>query len=194
MKICVFGAASNAIDKSYITATEKLGQELAKRGHTLVFGAGGNGLMGAVARGVKSAGGKVIGVIPKFFKEDSIEKIFEECDELIFTETMAERKSTMENLSDAFVIYVVISRRYCPKDSSNAAKFLSYDFFFNFFNISGILSKTCETPFNIGSLHIFISFWFIIPYDMLFGQAIYNFKHKKGTGEPVPFISFNLYL
>ena len=104
MKICVFGAASSEIDKSYIDAVENLGKELAKRGHSLVFGAGGNGLMGAVARGVKSDGGRITGIIPKFFREQGIEAIFDECDDLIFTETMAERKSTMENMSDAFVV------------------------------------------------------------------------------------------
>ena len=60
MKICVFGAASNEIDNSYIELVENLGKEMAKRGHSLVFGAGGNGLMGAAARGVYSGGGKIM--------------------------------------------------------------------------------------------------------------------------------------
>ncbi len=104
MNICIFGAASNEIDISYISAVEKLGEEMAKRGHTLVFGAGGNGLMGAAARGVHKAGGKICGVIPNFFRIENIEKIFENCTEIIFTETMAQRKSKMEELADAFII------------------------------------------------------------------------------------------
>ena len=104
MKICVFGAASYEIDPSYVTAVEKLGETMAKRGHSLVFGAGGNGLMGAVARGVKRANGKIHGVIPKFFRDESVEEIFENCDELIYTETMAQRKTKMEDLADAFII------------------------------------------------------------------------------------------
>ncbi|MBE7048768.1 MAG: TIGR00730 family Rossman fold protein [Ruminococcaceae bacterium] len=104
MNICVFGAASNEIDNSYITAVEALGEEMAKRGHTLVFGAGGNGLMGAVARGVHRGGSKIIGVIPSFFKIENVEKIFENCTELIYTETMAQRKAKMEDLADAFII------------------------------------------------------------------------------------------
>jgi len=104
MNLCVYGAASNEIDKKYIEAVEKLGEYMAKRGHSLVFGAGGNGLMGAAARGVHRAGGKIYGVIPKFFREEKIEHIFDKCDELIFTETMAERKSKMEDLADAFII------------------------------------------------------------------------------------------
>lgn len=104
MKICVFGAASNEIDESYIKTTEEFGFLLAKRGHSLVFGAGGHGLMGACARGVKKAGGEITGVIPGFFKDENIELIYDKCDTLIYTETMAQRKSKMEDLADAFVI------------------------------------------------------------------------------------------
>ncbi len=103
MKICVFGAASKEIDKSYIEAVERLGEKLAKRGHTLVFGAGANGLMGAIARGVKKADGEIIGIIPSFFRDENIEAIYDECDDLIFTNTMAERITTMVNMSDAFI-------------------------------------------------------------------------------------------
>ncbi len=104
MKICVFGAASNEIAPKYISECEILGEVMAKRGHGLVFGAGKNGMMGAAARGVKKGGGSVTGVIPNFFREESIEQIFDECDELIYTETMAERKSKMEDLADAFIV------------------------------------------------------------------------------------------
>ena len=45
MRICVYGAASPTIDKEYIDLVEKMGQEMANRGHSLVFGGGGNGLM-----------------------------------------------------------------------------------------------------------------------------------------------------
>ncbi len=104
MKICIFGAASNKINQKYIDEVEKLGEYLAEKGHSLVFGAGGHGLMGAAARGFKRVGGKIYGVIPTFFKEECVEVIYNECDELIYTETMAQRKSKMEDLADAFII------------------------------------------------------------------------------------------
>ncbi|MCH5212389.1 MAG: TIGR00730 family Rossman fold protein [Oscillospiraceae bacterium] len=104
MKICVFGAASSAIDRKYVELTEKLCENMAQRGHELVFGAGAAGLMGAAARGTRKGGGKVTGVIPAFFREETIEAIYEECDELIFTETMRERKMTMEDNADAFIV------------------------------------------------------------------------------------------
>lgn len=104
MNICVFGAASSKIEEKYFKATESLCKSLAKSGHNLVFGAGGTGLMGAAARGFKSGGGHITGVIPTFFKDEDVELIYNECDELIFTETMQERKLNMENLADAFLI------------------------------------------------------------------------------------------
>lgn len=104
MKICLFGAASNEINNLYIKKVEEFGKMLAERGHSLVFGAGKNGLMGAGARGVTEGGGRIYGVIPSFFKQESIEEIYDGCDELIYTETMAERKAKMEELAEAFVI------------------------------------------------------------------------------------------
>lgn len=104
MKICLFGAASNNINPDYITAVEALGEKLAEQGHSLVFGAGGHGLMGAAARGVARQNGAIIGVIPSFFKEENVEQIFPHCTQLIYTDTMAARKAKMEELADAFLI------------------------------------------------------------------------------------------
>ena len=104
MNICVFGAASTEIDELYIKKVEELGERMANRSHNLVFGAGNGGLMGAAARGTKKGGGKVFGFIPSFFKEEIVEPIFDSCDEITFTDNMAERKAGMENLADAFII------------------------------------------------------------------------------------------
>lgn len=104
MRICVYGAASPTIDPEYISQTEVMGEEMAKRGHSLVFGGGANGLMGAAARGVKKGGGSILGVIPKFFENESIEAIYDKCDELLTPDTMRERKQLMEDNADAFII------------------------------------------------------------------------------------------
>lgn len=104
MRICVYGAASSTIDKEYITKVEQMGKEMVARGHSLVFGGGGNGLMGAAARGVREAGGHIVGVIPKFFEDENIEALYKFCDELIEPNTMRERKQIMEDNADAFII------------------------------------------------------------------------------------------
>lgn len=102
MNVCLYGASSTEIGEPYITATETLGEMLACRGHSLVYGAGGAGLMGAAARGMKRGGGYVVGVVPSFLKVDGV--LFDGCDEMIFTDTMRERKQIMEERADAFVV------------------------------------------------------------------------------------------
>ena len=104
MKISVFGASSAHIDDKYIQVVEKLGEEMAKRGHSLVFGCGGTGLMGAAARGVKRGGGYIHGVVPTFFKKNGEDILFDECDKVTYTQTMRERKAIMEDDADAFII------------------------------------------------------------------------------------------
>ena len=102
MNITLYGAASDRIDRAYVEGVEALGRAIAKRGHTMVFGAGSTGLMGAAARGVAAEHGSIIGVTPHFMH--TLEPVSELCTELIATETMAERKTIMEQKADAFVI------------------------------------------------------------------------------------------
>lgn len=102
MNVCVFGASSTQIDEQYIVATEQLGKALASAGHRLVYGAGGSGLMGAVARGMTFGGGHITGVVPSFLKVDGI--LYDQCDEMIYTDTMRQRKQEMDERSDAFVV------------------------------------------------------------------------------------------
>lgn len=104
MQICVYGAASPSIDDSFITQGEALGRAMVDGGHTLVFGGGALGLMGAVARGVHEKGGRIVGVVPRFFEHDAAETLYTQCDEYIRTDTMRERKRIMEDRADAFII------------------------------------------------------------------------------------------
>lgn len=98
--ICVFGAASDEIDKSFIEAGEKLGRLMAERNINLVFGGGCTGMMGAVVRGVDAAGGYSKGVAPSFFEK---EVLYDNCSEFIYTETMRQRKQIMDSSADAFI-------------------------------------------------------------------------------------------
>lgn len=102
MNVCIYGASSTQIEQEYITATEALGEVLARAGHSLVYGAGGAGLMGAAARGMTRGGGHIVGVVPSFLKVDGI--LYEHCDEMVYTDTMRERKQIMDERSDAFIV------------------------------------------------------------------------------------------
>ncbi len=102
MKICVFGASGHELKQPYFDAAAELGRALGLGGHTLVFGAGDRGLMGACARGAAETGAEIIGVAPRFFDEPGI--LFQSCTRLILTETMRERKALMEELGEAFIV------------------------------------------------------------------------------------------
>lgn len=99
--LCVYCASSDRLDPKYYAAATELGHELVRQGWGLVYGGGKTGMMGAVARGTKAAGGRVVGVIPEFMK--ARELAFDEADELISVITMRERKLLMETRADAFV-------------------------------------------------------------------------------------------
>ena len=99
--LCVYCASSDRLDPKYYAAAEELGALLVAQGWGLVYGGGKTGLMGAVARATKAAGGKVVGVIPEFMKVREL--AFDEADELISVITMRERKLLMETRADAFV-------------------------------------------------------------------------------------------
>lgn len=102
MNICVYGASSREIDEKYVVAGEKLGEEMAKRGITLIFGAGASGMMGAAARGITKGGGKSVGIAPSFFNVDGV--LYDKCTELIRPETMKERKTLLRDMSDGYIV------------------------------------------------------------------------------------------
>ena len=102
MRICVYGASSSSLEKIYYDEVERLGQLLSEKGHGIVFGGGKEGLMGAIARGTLKNGGEIIGIAPEFFNEPGI--LFENCTEMIYTETMRQRKQLMEEKSDACLV------------------------------------------------------------------------------------------
>lgn len=103
MKVCVFGASSTQIDPVFKQVAFDLGKAIADKNWSLVFGAGASGIMGASADGAMSIQGEIIGIVPSFFKELH-HALHEGCTEMIFTETMRERKGKMEDLADAFII------------------------------------------------------------------------------------------
>jgi len=99
--LCVYCASSDRLDPKYYAAAADLGRQMVARGWGLIYGGGKTGTMGAVARGVKQNGGRVVGVIPEFMK--ARELAYEEADELVTVVTMRERKLLMETRADGFV-------------------------------------------------------------------------------------------
>ena len=95
--ITVYCASSVTIDEVYFDAASELGTEIAKRGVTLVTGAGSMGLMGAVNDAAMSAGGTTIGVIPQFMVDRGWHH--KGLSKLEITDSMHSRKKIMADLS-----------------------------------------------------------------------------------------------
>jgi uncharacterized protein (TIGR00730 family) len=100
-RVTVFCGSSIGAEEIYKSQATLLGQTLAKRNIELVYGGAKVGLMGAVADGALSEGGKVIGVLPNFLKSKEI--AHEQLTELILVESMHERKSKMNELCDGVI-------------------------------------------------------------------------------------------
>lgn len=99
--ICVYCGSRSGTNGDYATIARDFGHMLAARRITLVYGGGGVGLMGILARAVKEHGGRVVGIIPRHL--DQIEIKQTGLDELHVVEDMHSRKRRMFDLSDAFV-------------------------------------------------------------------------------------------
>lgn len=99
--ICVFCASSRTLDQRWLDLATATGEEIARRGHTLVSGGGCVGMMGAVADGARSEGGHTVGVIPQVLVDREIADT--NSDELVITDGMFDRKATMIEKSDAFL-------------------------------------------------------------------------------------------
>lgn len=102
MRICLYGSGSRNIAEIYTNEAYKLGQEMALRGHTLVFGGGDTGMMGACAHGVHDNNGFSIGIAPEWIGE--FEPLCKDCSKFIYVDTMDERKNKFLENSDAFII------------------------------------------------------------------------------------------
>ncbi len=101
MNICVYCSASDKIAPGYFQLAVELGEVLAWRGDTLIYGGSSVGLMGQLARTMQAQGARVVGVIPQALVD--MEIAYQHADELLVTQTMRERKAAMEARADAFL-------------------------------------------------------------------------------------------
>ena len=100
-RITVFCGSSFGTDKIYEQQAILLGKTMAAQNIDLVYGGANVGLMGAVADGVLSGGGKVFGVLPNFLQQKELAHTH--LTELILVETMHERKTKMNDLCDGVI-------------------------------------------------------------------------------------------
>ena len=103
MNITVYLGAAFGNDPCLQSEAEKLGAYIGQAGHTLVYGGSQNGLMGVLAKSAKNNGARVIGVEPQFFIDEGL--VYDDITRLIVTKDMAERKTKMIGLGDAFIAF-----------------------------------------------------------------------------------------
>ena len=99
--IAVFCGSAAGNNPIYTQLAAELGRTFARRGITLVYGAGNVGLMGVMADAALESGGRVVGAIPNFIKD--MEVCHTGLTELITVESMHERKRIMADKADGFI-------------------------------------------------------------------------------------------
>ncbi len=100
--VCVFCGSSFGNDPAFAEAARAIGTGIAKMGYSLVFGGGGLGLMGEVARAVLAGGSDIQGIMPGFLQ--ALEPEVSPQEKLIVTPHLQERKNLMLQMSDAFLV------------------------------------------------------------------------------------------
>ncbi len=100
VRIAVFCGSSRRVASPFLDAAREVGRDIARHGHTLIYGGGRTGLMGAVADGALAEGGEVRGVILREFIEQDVHHLG--LHELYEVEDMRSRKAGLDERADAF--------------------------------------------------------------------------------------------
>ena len=99
--MCVYCASSTEAHPDHYAAARALGRLLAEEGITIVYGGGSVGSMGALADAALAAGGRLVGILPKFMND--LEWGHKSLTELRLVDDMHHRKRMMIEESDAVV-------------------------------------------------------------------------------------------
>ncbi len=100
-RVTVYAGSRNGNNPAYAEAAALLGAELASRGIGVIYGGGKTGLMGALSDAVISAGGELVGIMPRWLvdKEVAHPGVLD----FRITDSMHERKKMMADMADAFI-------------------------------------------------------------------------------------------
>lgn len=98
-RIAVFCSASNEIDPEFNSEARELARLMARDGHVVVSGGTIKGTMGVIADELARCGGTHVGIIPRFMEA----LVAPGLSEVVWTDTMAGRKTLMREGADAVV-------------------------------------------------------------------------------------------
>ena len=102
LAVCVFCSSADGVARPLRALAAEVGAGLAARGWRLVYGGGGLGLMGEVARAALAGGAHVTGVIPQGLA--ALEAELLEVDDLVRVDDLRARKAVMDARADAFLV------------------------------------------------------------------------------------------
>lgn len=99
--VCVFCGSSSGKGVKNLLVAQKLGEIIARRNLSLVYGGGNVGIMGELANTVLKYNGEVTGVIPEnlVLREAALREVTN----LVIVKSMHERKAKMMELSGGFI-------------------------------------------------------------------------------------------
>lgn len=100
-RVTVYASSSERIAPAYAAIAEDLGARIARAGWDLVWGGGRFGLMGAVSRGAREAGGRTIGIILQRFVDKNVH--CERADSMATVDDMRSRKRGLDEAGDAYI-------------------------------------------------------------------------------------------
>ncbi len=100
--LALFCGSSAGTNPNFRTLAADFGRRCAQKGLTLYYGGASIGLMAEASNAARTFGGRVVGIAPSFFSDRSV--IDTTLSELIFVDSMSERKQLLESSADGFVI------------------------------------------------------------------------------------------
>jgi len=100
--LCVYCGSWSGTDPGLEHFARAFGSACADRGIELIYGGGGIGLMGTVAKAALAGGGRVVGIIPRSLMESELAEW--DATELVVVDSMHERKQRMFDRADGFVV------------------------------------------------------------------------------------------
>ena len=100
--LTIYCSSSKNLKSDFYDLANDLGIFLANKSIKIIYGAGNIGLMGSISNASISAGGEVMGIIPKFLI--NIENKNEKITKTLIVDNMSDRKKKLFELGDAFLI------------------------------------------------------------------------------------------
>jgi uncharacterized protein (TIGR00730 family) len=100
-RVTVYASSSERIAARHFAVAEELGRRIAEQGWELVWGGGRYGLMGALSRGARAAGGRLRGVILQQFIDKNVH--CEQTAEMQSVTDMRLRKRGLDEAGDAYI-------------------------------------------------------------------------------------------